>query len=115
MPNNGIYYNIEDIIATETIANDAIAESSWYDNYHWVRKWLFKVRADGEHDIILYRKTQNGVEDNGTVVANRHIATGANFHSTQFEGLCGYSFKLGIQNRSGGNLEVQASVEMFRE
>lgn len=113
--NNGIYYDIEDIISTETIADDAIAESSWYSNMSWVRRWLFKVRANGAYDIILYRRTSNNVSDNGTIVINRETATASNYHSIEFEAVGGYAFKVGIINRSGGNLEVQASVELFRE
>lgn len=113
--NNGIYYDIEDVVATETIADDAIAVSAWITNVAWVRRWLFKVRANGAYDIILYRKTSNDVEDDGTVIINRETATGAGYHSTEFEGVGSYAFKIGIQNRSGGNLEVQASVELFRE
>jgi hypothetical protein len=114
--NNGIYYDIEDVVETETIADDAIAESDWYNNMYWVRKFLFKVRANGAYDIILYKRSKNEIADIAKTIIKRATATGATTYiSTQLEDTCGYSFKIGIQNRSGGNLEVQASVELFRD
>ena len=111
--NNGIYQDIGNIIESEEIADNEVAESIWFSNYYWIRKWLFKIKANGQHEVIIYRKNMNDIEDEGTVIT-QNGGSGTNYYSIEYEGVTGYQFKIGIKNLSGSNLTVEGHLEVFR-
>lgn len=116
MGRNTVYKDLGNIIETETVANGEYAESEWFDNYYWVRRFLFKVRANGNYTVVLYRRNSadTPVSDLSTSVLVSTTATGTSFAGIEYEAVGGYSFKVAIQNNSGGNLDIEANLEVFR-
>lgn len=114
MASNIVYEDLGNIIPTETIADGLIAESAWFTNYYWVRHFLFKVRANGNYTVVIYRRNQGSVSDWSSTILASTTATGTAFAGIEYEGVGGYEFKIGIVNNSGGDLEVEGHLEVFR-
>lgn len=114
--NNGYYKDFAEIINESGVANDAIAVSSWFDGYYWGRKFLMKVKAGGAYDVIIYRKNANDITDWSTEVIDSAVTgdTSGSYASIEFDTVAGYSFRIGLVNRSGGAIDLEGHLELFK-
>lgn len=114
--NNGYYKDFGEVINETSVANNSIAVSSWFTNFVWGRKFLMKVKAGGAYDVIIYRRNILEVTDWSTEVIDSTLTgdTGTAYASITFDTVAGYEFRIGLVNRSGGAIDLEGHLELFK-
>ena len=117
--NNGIYQDLGAVVPLTAVSDGTYAESEWFDNYAWVRRFLFKIRSNKAWSLHIWRRNSDGsITDWGTTtyISVSAGGTGTSYHTLEVDNLSGYSFKVGLRNDNGvgESANMALALEVFR-
>lgn len=96
------------------VANDDISKTEVITG-NWANKIILFIKSSQIYDLIIYRYRSDGTTDWGTSLYTSLPATSSSYASVVIDtsnSRIGYGFKIGLQNKSGGDA---ANFEVYME